>query len=52
MTSGFVTAAAAICLIISAALWYPSQMSQSNSSTYVDVLAEDGSEDSGFDQAG
>jgi hypothetical protein len=43
MASGFVTAAAAICLMLSALLWTPSQLSPSSTgSTYVDVLVEDG----------
>jgi hypothetical protein len=38
MTSGFVTAAAAICLVMTLAMWLPSPGSVS---TYVDVLADD-----------
>jgi hypothetical protein len=37
---GLVTAAAAICLIMSAALWMPSQAPLAYASTYVDVLDE------------
>lgn len=46
LARGFVTAAAAICLIISAALVVPpNAVSFNQASTYVDVLAEDNSED-------
>jgi hypothetical protein len=38
MASGFVTAAAALCLAMTLAMWFPSQVSVS---TYVDVLADD-----------
>lgn len=38
LASGFVTAAAAICLMLSLAMWSPPQAS---ASTYVDVLADD-----------
>ena len=40
MASGFVTAAAAICLMISFALYIPSQMQNGTASTYVEVLAD------------
>ena len=41
MASGFVTAAAAICLMISFALYNPPQVSSgSSASTYVEVLAD------------
>jgi hypothetical protein len=51
MASGFVTLAAAICLMMSAFLWTPSQFSPFYSSTYVDVLVEDGAGGPEFDQA-
>lgn len=41
LASGFVTAAAAICLILSAVLSSPSQVPTLYSSTYVDILADD-----------
>ena len=40
MASGFVTAAAAICLMISFALYNPSQVQTPASATYVEVLAD------------
>ena len=40
MASGFVTAAAAICLMISFALYNPSQMQSAAAATYVEVLAD------------
>ena len=40
MASRFVTAAAAITLVLSAALWVPSQNTQVPSPTYVEVLAD------------
>jgi len=40
LASGFVTAAAAICLAMSLALWSPPQIT---ANTYVDVLADDAS---------
>jgi hypothetical protein len=49
MASGFVTAAAAICLLLSVASWMPSQMSVSGGATYVEILA-DSEADSGLDQ--
>lgn len=39
--SGFVTAAAAICLFMTVALWIPSQAPVSGGATYVEVLAAD-----------
>ena len=39
MASGFVTAAAAICLMISFALYIPSQV-QTSAATYIEVLAD------------
>lgn len=40
---GFVTAAAAITLMLSAALWIPNQLGRTNTNgNYVDVLADDG----------
>ena len=38
--SGFVTAAAAICLMLSAVQWTPSQVPVSAGATYVEVLAD------------
>jgi hypothetical protein len=38
LASGFVTAAAALCLMMTLAMWSPSQI---GASTYVDVLADD-----------
>jgi hypothetical protein len=49
IASGFVTAAAAICLVLTVALWTPSQMPVSGGSTYVEILA-DSEVDSGLDQ--
>jgi hypothetical protein len=49
MASGFVTAAAAICLLLTAALWTPSQIPISGGATYVEILA-DNEVDSGLDQ--
>jgi hypothetical protein len=49
MASGFVTAAAAICLLLTAALWTPSQISVTGGATYVEILA-DNEVDSGLDQ--
>lgn len=49
LASGFVTAAAAICLIMSVALWTPSQVPVNGGATYVEVLA-DSEMDSGLDQ--
>ena len=40
MASGFVTAAAAICLMISFALYNPSPMQSAAASTYVEALAD------------
>jgi hypothetical protein len=40
MASGFVTAAAAICLMISFALYNPSPMQSAAAATYVEVLAD------------
>jgi hypothetical protein len=52
VASAFVTAAAALCLVISAAMYYPSQASQGTPSTYIDVLADEGAgDDADFDQA-
>jgi hypothetical protein len=41
IAQGFVTAAAALCLMLSVALWTPLDQSQAPASTYVDVLADD-----------
>lgn len=40
MASGFVTAAAAICLVISFVLYNPSQSVTGTTATYVEVLAD------------
>lgn len=40
MASGFVTAAAAICLLISVGFWVPSQMPVTGGATYVEILAD------------
>ena len=40
MASGFVTAAAAICLMISFALYNPQPMQTASAATYVEVLAD------------
>jgi hypothetical protein len=40
IASGFVTAAAAICLVLSVALWTPSQSPVTGGATYVEVLAD------------
>lgn len=47
LASGFVTAAAALCLLMSVALWSPTQ-SVLTAETYVEVLADD-AVDSGLD---
>ena len=49
IASGFVTAAAAICLMLTVALWTPSQVPVTGGATYVEVLA-DSELDSGLDQ--
>lgn len=43
LASGYVTLAAALCLMLSAVLWTPSQPAQ-YAATYVDVLADDGAD--------
>ena len=40
MASGFVTAAAAICLVLSVALWTPSNVPVGGAATYVEILAD------------
>jgi hypothetical protein len=40
MASGFVTAAAALCLAMSVAMWTPPEQLQIPAGTYVDVLAD------------
>jgi hypothetical protein len=40
LARGFVTAAAALTLALSVALWMPSGVSQLPSSTYIDILVE------------
>lgn len=50
LASGFVTAAAAICLVISVVLWNPAQLSPFYNSTYVDVLVDEGATVTELDQ--
>lgn len=42
---GFVTVAAGLCLLMSAALWVPPQIPASHNGTYVDILADDAADD-------
>lgn len=45
LAQGFVTAAAALCLVMSFAMWTPPEQKQAPVSTYVDVLADDADTD-------
>ncbi|HYO83890.1 MAG TPA: hypothetical protein VES20_20975 [Bryobacteraceae bacterium] len=49
LASGFVTAAAALCLLMSVALWSPAQQGSLSAETYVEALADDAA-DSGLEQ--
>jgi hypothetical protein len=49
LASGFVTAAAALCLLMSVALWSPTQQQSVSAETYVEVLADDAA-DAGLEQ--
>jgi len=46
LARAFVTAAAGLCLFLSSSMWNSPQVSTSKAGTYVDVLAEDGSDES------
>jgi len=46
LARGIVTVAAGLCLFLSSSMWSTPQISTSKAGTYVDVLADDSSDDS------